>query len=278
MKIHVYFALFLIVAAFAPLSSAQAQGHNLYCKNNDSTASTRVCLTAHLTAAQERLNEIYEDLPKKLDDKAAADLKALQKTWLIYRDAECMWESSSAEDAVLKQIRELSCMARVTEDRADLLSIAYTDSENKSKPRQYGPLPKWMNTVAKQNPDIFWNYQASKKVDLNCNQKDDYIMKGLKAYNMENFYIAITEATLIGKPKSTLFTFDAVLEEENETTVCNYDIDIVEENEQVSEKEGDIKDAIKSCGMSLVLNSKVCDQKSIKWDGKAYQIVVEETE
>ena len=82
---------------------------------------------------------LYKKLGEKFDDEKLKEIQELQTSWLAYRDAECMWEADNSDTASLKIINELSCMARVTEDRADILSVIYSSDE--AGQREYGTFP-----------------------------------------------------------------------------------------------------------------------------------------
>ena len=181
------YRIILILVVFICMGGAvQAQvsggvkGHGGYCDQAESTASIQRCLKRHLDSAQRRLNVVYKKLGTTLEGEKLEELKELQQTWLRYRDAECMWESAQTETPSLKRVHELSCMARVTEDRADLLGIVFGDVENPEAPREYGTFPRWMNALVKDRPGIYWDYGGRKSYDLNCDGEDEFIMEGVQ--------------------------------------------------------------------------------------------------
>lgn len=272
MKIFIFSVILL---SFVVSSSVMAQGHRAYCKNVDSTASSQVCLTRHLKSAQDRLNKIYVKLGDSLEAERLAELKALQKTWLTYRDAECMWEASSPEDISLRRVNELSCMARVTEDRVDLLTIAYGDVTHPDTQRQLGSFPSWMNSVAKQYPNIYWNYGARLKGDLNCDGQDEHIMTGLQLKGeYPDIHLTVVETPAVGKAKPTLFTFPVKGEEEPavEQGICSINVK-VEIKENNLPQDSEVEDKV--CQTALILTSKGCAPKVINWTGKAFNVAVE---
>ncbi len=175
-----FLALFLFscLVSFFPVY-AQAQGHSSFCGKIDSTAASQECLKKHLESAQKRLNEVYQKLAGSLEGEKLAELKDLQKTWLLYRDSECMWEAARPETPSLKRVNELSCMARVTEDRADLLTIAYGEGGDINTQHEFGSFPRWMNVVTKDVPDIFWQYGRRASYDLTCDGREEHVMLGI---------------------------------------------------------------------------------------------------
>lgn len=272
MKFFLFF-LFLGLVSFS--FNAHAQGHSAYCNMADSTAAVQSCLKTHLGAAQKRLNQIYDSLYQKLGtEKKRNELKELQQSWLKYRDSECKWESESTETPALKRINELSCMARVSEDRADLLGVISTDEEFARTPREYGSFPRWMNVLAKDYPSIYWNYGKRSAIDLNCDEEAEQIMVGMSAkpsqlqdqseplYNQE-IILSIVENPSTGRPKAKLFKFPLV-KEDLEGSICmdftNYSVKkaVLEEDESGK------------CPLFLEVTHGTCRPKIIQWDGKNF--------
>ncbi|CAG0891589.1 unnamed protein product [Cyprideis torosa] len=90
-------------------------------------------------------------------------------------------------------------MARVTEDRVDLLTIAYGDVTNPDTQRQLGAFPRWMNAVAKEYPTIYWNYGARIEGDVNCDDQEEHIMTGMKmGEEYPEIHLVVIESPLVG--------------------------------------------------------------------------------
>lgn len=277
-------AIFCFLVPFASL--AQAQGHQAFCGKADSTAASQQCLKRHLDSAQKRLNKVYQNLSSNLTPEKLGELKELQKTWLAYRDAECMWEAKSSETLSLKRMNEISCMARVTEDRADLLTIAYGEGDIKGVQREYGSFPRWMNALAKDNTGVFWDYDARTAVDLNCDDEDEYIMQGVvttpikkSAEDVQNItftqqqIIAVVQNPTTGRPQSDIFKF-SVTGADGKDTFCSdkVSLNVSEGAEQSSTKESEKE---KTCATVLTLSQKGCQDKVISWAGKNFTLHVE---
>jgi len=255
----------------------------------DSTAATQACLKKHLDEAQRRLNKIFDSLNNDLESaQKKAQLKDLQKTWLNYRDAECMWEMEQTETASLKRINELSCMARVTDDRADLLTVIAMDQEVEGGAREYGSFPRWMNVLAKDHSSVYWDYGKRFAEDLNCDEEPEQIMTGVTIQSKDDalsqeIVIAVSQNPVTGRPKPTLFTFD-VAQEASEKTLCSAQVGLNARNETPVKKE-ESKDGVeeeKTCTQYLEIKHGNCETRKIKWNGKAFELealpVPEETE
>lgn len=292
MRFLVVFSLFM----FIPFT-VQAQGHSAFCGQADSTAASQGCLKRHLDSAQSRLNKVYKKLTNELEGDNLASLKDLQATWLRYRDAECMWEADRSATPSLKRINELSCMARITDDRVDLLTIALSDHSDEGVQREYGSFPRWMNVVAKDNPRVFWDYGKRTSYDLDCDGDDEYIMQGLTMKSVkvsdeeadedenpavtfeQNIVLAIVQNPPTGRPKAQTFSFP-VREAESSESLCSGDVSIdFGEHPEPETPESDDEDesAEPTCRAFVKINDKGCAPKMISWASKSFALEIEET-
>lgn len=261
--------------------AAHAQGHSLYCSHAESTAASQKCLQRHLDASKKRLNRVYQELNKTVEGDALEKLKELQVSWLAYRDAECSWEASLSENPSLKRVNELSCLARVTDDRADILSVALQDekaSDDQSETqREYGAFPRWMNVVAKQAPKVTWNYKDRTRFDLDCDGDDEFVMTGLSYKASEDpvlhtvmYHVALSENPPVGKPTVRMFDFDVIAENQDGEDICSVSPNMsftAGEQNQDSDNEVDV-----SCSARLTLKSKNCQDQVIYWSGTEYAL------
>ncbi len=267
----------LISLLFLPLS-VNAQGHNVYCDMADSTAATQGCLKKHLDSAQSRLKKVYDGLLVKLEtEEEKQQLKDLQKTWLAYRDAECQWEAERTETASLKRINELSCMARVTDGRADLLTVVSADEALDGSVREYGSFPRWMNVLAKDYPSVYWDYGKRFAEDLDCDEEPEQIMTGLSVKKegdvlKQEMTIAVVQNPVTGRPKAQLFKFN-VGDEAQEATLCNSQVTLAIAQEKATEEvEGQDEAQDNACLAYLEVKHGTCTPRKIKWDGKSFQL------
>lgn len=277
---------FLAVLLLFPVN-VQAQGHGGFCDQADSTAATQDCLKRHLKSAQNRLNKIYQKLGDGLEGEKLGELKALQKSWLEYRDAECMWEAERSANPSLKRVNELSCMARVTEDRADILMVAYADGDEENSRREYGAFPRWMNVLTKDNPDVYWNYGHRPSYDLDCDGEEEHVMTGVMTdvqkkekdedETAQSFtktaVVAVVQDPLTGRPAANIFKFP-VMHEESDNTVCHDDITVSFNQKPEKKKEDETMPDM--CRAYLSIKGKGCEAKTVIWSGKSFVLEVKE--
>lgn len=299
----------VLLTVFCFGKQAAAQIHTGYCDHAESTAAVQSCLNSHLSDAQKRLNKVYEKLTGTLEGEPLEKLKELQASWLEYRDNECEWEAAQPEAQALQRVYELSCMARVTEDRADLLAVALADNEHVGEQRQFGSFPRWMNALSKDYPDVFWNYGKRTRADLDCDGEDEMVMSGVALSRVKTLevsedemqedkegrsphgldvVIAIAENPATGRPQAQLFRFPVTktLDGPNlcaaNVALSVYERDIEpsagEEGEVNGEsnKAEDEKEEI--CLSALKISDKQCEPVSLYWSGKDYALDIEEDE
>ncbi len=255
------FILLICFAFLLPLTPAGAQGHGGFCEKADSTAATQACLKRHLDSAQRRLKMTYQKLSDQLVSEQKTKLTFLQNSWISYRDAECDWESDQSEDVSIKKLNKTSCLARVTEDRADLLSVLYNDGVVSDEPREYGSFPRWMNVVAKDSPAVAWFYGARRAADINCDGEDDYIMQGVDKSG--NIYLSLTQNPTIGRPKHQNFAYM------KNGGACFDKITFIP-HVKTTPDEGE------ACQSYVEVKAKDCDGQSIIWAGKKFAVKPED--
>ncbi len=297
--------VFIILSAFCFMffvpSSSQAQGHSAFCGQAESTAASQSCLKRHLDSAQRKLNKVYNNLTNKLEGDNLEELKELQKTWLRYRDAECMWEAGRTSTPSLKRVNEMSCMARVTEDRLDLLTIALSDNSEEGVQREYGSFPRWMNVVAKDYPAVSWTYGKRSRFDLDCDGEEEFVMQGFTTKEKKlakedknedekegeksasslifekSVVVVIAQNPPTGRPSAKIFTFP-VLNTEGENTVCSDAVTIEYAQKPKVETDGEQEGVEEPmvCGAYLKVKNKGCAPKIISWTGKEFVLEIED--
>lgn len=272
-----------ILSLFMFDQKAYAQGHSLYCSHAESTAESQACLQRHLDAAQERLNGVYQDLTQILTGEALDTLKTLQNDWLAYRDSECLWEASLSDNPSLKRANELSCLARVTDDRADMLYVALQDEKNaegqQETQREYGSFPRWMNVVSKKAPQAAWHYKDRTRFDLDCDGEDEFIMSGVSLALSDTpplyaarYLISITDNPPVGKPLAQIIELPIGSEsnaQEHQICSSSPDIDFVD---GAPSQKPDNDEQQPSCQAKLVLRSKNCPDQVVYWLGAEYAL------
>ncbi len=100
--------------AQAPSAAGPGEG----CRNASTTAAMRACENARYQAADQRLNEVYAQLMKDLDAGRREKLRAAERVWLQFRDANAEFLGSAAAGGTLEPLLRITALADMTEARA----------------------------------------------------------------------------------------------------------------------------------------------------------------
>ncbi len=110
-------ALLLVPVFLNGAASAQKTALQVSCTDPQTQYEMNVCADRKFKAADAELNKVYNSLASKLEDAARAKLKAVEVSWLKYRDDNCDYESSLYEGGSMKPLIYSSCMERMTKAR-----------------------------------------------------------------------------------------------------------------------------------------------------------------
>lgn len=288
-----YFLLALIVcaAAFAATTGGPAfsQRAGVFCDQADSTAATLDCINKRNQERQAKLSAVFKETAEALEGDAKTQLNEAQKNWLIYRDAHCLWEAGIQENAGLKRIYELSCLADITDTRIGQLQTV-NERADKEAPREFGTQPRWMTALAGDHPQIFWRYGEWKSADLNCDDKPEQIMTGIsvahvqdsvkienegvkeQAHHEIDIVVAVSDNPETGRPRAKLFRLPVSEDQQLFPRLCRPGVRL--EITEVKPASAGDKDKPAGCAKMLQVNDRICPPVSIKWDGADYAIQV----
>lgn len=237
------------------------------CAHIESTSDAANCLMKELEDASERLNKVFVKIKQSQTEEKTSEVKNAQISWNAYKNEHCNWISKQKENPSEQHLGLISCKTDVTEKRIDSLSRAlHTD---KQTPTEYGDLSRWMNVVAFDYPDIFWQYHKRMRTDLNCDGTDEWIMLGNKIQTKDNtqqidFTLAISDNPKTGRPRSELFTIP--LDESSAAPhLCSPNIKIVANTDEIVEKT--------QCATHLKISDNQCTAIYLIWDDEQYKLI-----
>lgn len=105
---------------------AQAGDRNVDCNNATNQNDMNYCAEEDFNKADKALNAAYKTAMADMDAAMKAKLKAAQRAWVAFRDAECDYESMSEEGGSMQPMVYSGCRARLTKDRTqDLTEPSY---------------------------------------------------------------------------------------------------------------------------------------------------------
>lgn len=111
-------AVLATLLALAPLAGrAETFGRDYApCGNQPNTLAIVDCIDSHTKTWDRRLNAAYKALGDATDPAQRDPLKAAQRLWLQYRDANCAFYA--AHEGTIRQVLAAECMRSMTQDRA----------------------------------------------------------------------------------------------------------------------------------------------------------------
>ncbi|RBI67261.1 hypothetical protein DQ400_10630 [Vreelandella sulfidaeris] len=113
-------ALFIVIGLLVSSSFAYAGDR---CDNATTQAELTECSALAYQSADAELNEAYQVLVNQLSNNVASleKLRAAQRAWIGFRDAECAFESSAVEGGSAQPMVRNGCLERLTEARTEAL-------------------------------------------------------------------------------------------------------------------------------------------------------------
>ena len=109
----------VLVAVLLSLAAAQAQAPRNEaedCSSANSTQEIVECLARLAAAWDRRLNAAYREQMSGAEGQRADLLRAAQRLWIQYRDANCTWYAGG--EGTISRIEAAECMRSMTERRA----------------------------------------------------------------------------------------------------------------------------------------------------------------
>jgi uncharacterized protein YecT (DUF1311 family) len=117
------FAAFVAAVLVLAAGPARAQGDaDLGQECDGSTAEMVECLSRQTKVWDGRLNEAYQKLMQSTQGAQREKLRATQRLWMQYRDANCAYYA--AGEGTVSRVEAAECMRSMTESRTQELEQA----------------------------------------------------------------------------------------------------------------------------------------------------------
>lgn len=279
------FSVFLFLLVLTPFS-ASASGQIAICDMASSTAAMMGCVKKHHDEAQTKLNRIYDDVKAGLTEEDVEDLHLLQEQWIAYRDAECAWEAAQVETESLIKIYELSCIAKMTDDRAARLLDTFQNASVEGQ-AELGGFPRWMNALSDDYPDVFWRFGQRERVDLNCDDAEEIVMLGAAVSRVQTLeksegdedqgrtplgmdvVVAVMSNPPTGRPTAQLFRLP-ITESLNGPSLCSHDVSL--RSYALDGTDDHAEGDEKTCVKRVDIQGKNCSPVTLGWSGKDYAL------
>jgi uncharacterized protein YecT (DUF1311 family) len=105
----------LALAAALPASAEMFGADYRPCGDQPNTLATVDCVAAKTKSWDQRLNAAYNGLQQRIQAGQRDPLKAAQRLWVQYRDANCRFYAS--QDGSIRQIQAAECLRAMTQER-----------------------------------------------------------------------------------------------------------------------------------------------------------------
>ena len=96
------------------------------CESPQTQAEMNVCSAEAFLRKDNELNAVYKKAIQSVDPTRRPKLRAAQRAWLAFRDAQCDFEGSEAEGGTMKPTLVNGCKSEVTTARIAQLRAELT--------------------------------------------------------------------------------------------------------------------------------------------------------
>ncbi|RDK02164.1 hypothetical protein DLM46_14620 [Paraburkholderia lacunae] len=110
-----------ILAVTCLWMSSAAHAENMDCKNASDQLSLNRCADIEYQAADQKLNDIYSKLLKKVSPHGKPRLQKAERAWVAYRDVQCDFLASSPSPYSAQPMIHAYCLSRLTQAQTKLL-------------------------------------------------------------------------------------------------------------------------------------------------------------
>lgn len=120
---HLAFLFLALAASLAFQTPAQqrakpaAQTKKQPCADAQSQNEMNQCAFEEYKKADAELNRVYQQLLPKLEAAHQEKLKAAQRAWITFRDADCEYEAFAFEGGSMQPLIRYSCLETATKAR-----------------------------------------------------------------------------------------------------------------------------------------------------------------
>lgn len=118
-----------ICAAFIVLAHSTSRALAKDCDGRGSQTDLNLCAGENFKQADAKLNAVYAKLLKKISPAGQLKLRAAQKSWIAYRDAQCAFETLGTIDGSIHSMVVAQCLTDVTEQQTKRLQHQITCEE-----------------------------------------------------------------------------------------------------------------------------------------------------
>lgn len=87
------------------------------CGQADTQLDMNQCAAENYTISDKALNQLYQSVRQDLSDTTKAQLTTAEERWIVFRDAQCAFESGRFEGGSMAPFIQATCMEQITDNR-----------------------------------------------------------------------------------------------------------------------------------------------------------------
>lgn len=91
------------------------------CTNPQTQMDMNRCAALDLAKATDGINASYQALMRRLDPGQQAELKAIQRQWISFKDRNCAFDASFVEGGSMQPLVRDACLTALTRERTQQL-------------------------------------------------------------------------------------------------------------------------------------------------------------
>lgn len=130
--------------------AARAIAQELNCNNPQTQAEMNYCSALDYQTADQRLNQVYQQLRPELPAASREDLVNAQRAWIKLRDADCELARSQFEGGSIAPLIHNTCLSGATNKRTRELEIYYNGLVPQAGGSDYQAADRWLNETYQQ--------------------------------------------------------------------------------------------------------------------------------
>ena len=100
-------------------SATAGDTDDIDCKNAMVQHDMNICADRDYQAADKKLNAVYAKV--SADEEGKDKLKTAQRAWIVFRDAECTFETAESEGGSIHPLEYSMCLTALTKARTKQL-------------------------------------------------------------------------------------------------------------------------------------------------------------
>ena len=113
------FRTLLLALPLVLVAASANDADGVDCAKAITQTDMNICAGNRSEAADKKLNDVYRKV--SADEEGKDKLKAAQRAWIVFRDAECTFETAESEGGSIHPLEYSMCLTALTKARTKQL-------------------------------------------------------------------------------------------------------------------------------------------------------------